>query len=147
MELSKTQKRKGRILALQVLYSYEHNRSASIVDVFEAVSSIPEAGLSSNDTIRFAKSLCVLAVRYITHIDKVLSDYTDNWDITRLSSIDRNTLRLAAAEIISDHATPFAVVINEAVEIAKEYGTDESASFINGVLDAAKNEIQKINKE
>ncbi|MGM0462403.1 MAG: transcription antitermination factor NusB [Fibrobacterota bacterium] len=146
-DLSKNQKRKARVLALQTLYSFEHNKNNTIEEVFGSLSSIPEMAVASNDTRLFAKKLCLLAYKHMQAIDAILSEYTDNWEFDRLSYIDRNMLRVAAAEILSDCNTPQPVIINEAVEIVKAYGTDDSASFINGVIDAAKNKIKNITKE
>ncbi|MGM0443071.1 MAG: transcription antitermination factor NusB [Fibrobacterota bacterium] len=141
--LSKRQKRKARILALQVLYSYEKNEGIALTEVFDAVSHIPEVDLASNEGRRFAKELCLIATRRMKEIDAVLSRRMPNWRLERLAAIDRNVLRLGAAEMVSSCDTPVPVIINEAVEIVKEYGTDDSAGFINGVLDAVKSEISQ----
>lgn len=71
-------------------------------------------------------------------IDALLNRYSKNWKISRMSVVDRNIMRIAAFEIIKRPDIPFSVTINEAVEIGKKYGTDESGSFINGILDCIK---------
>ncbi len=140
MEISKKDLRRARILAMQVHYSSEKNPEILLESVFESIASIPEAELASNDAIKFAKNL-VLAVREIqTDIDELLQKHMKNWKMDRLAAIDRSILRLAIAELIKIR-TPLRVVISEAVDIAKQFGTDDSGKFINGVLDAAKKDI------
>lgn len=75
-------------------------------------------------------------------LDALIAKYLVNWELSRLSAIDRNLLRLALFEILFRIDIPFAVSINEALELAKKYGsTDEAVGFINGVLDRAAGEI------
>lgn len=144
MEISKKSKRKARVLSLQVLYSYEQNQDKALVTVFESVSNIPEAELASNDARKFARQLCSDTIDKLSEIDALLSKHTANWDLERLAAIDRAILRVAVAELLGTYMTPLPVVINEAVEIAKLYGTDDSAKFINGVLDALKTDIDYV---
>lgn len=69
-------------------------------------------------------------------IDDCIQASVDNWELKRLNAIDRNILRIAVCELMHRPESPSKVVINEAIEIGKEFGTKESASFINGILDA-----------
>ncbi len=71
-------------------------------------------------------------------VDELISKAASNWRLSRLAATDRNILRLTAFEMMSDNDVPDHVAINEAVEIAKRFGSEESPSFINGVLDAVK---------
>ena len=73
-------------------------------------------------------------------IDRILSLYAENWDIKRMAMVDRNILRLAAFEILVDLETPLSVIIDEAIEIAKVFSTQDSGKFVNGVLDKVKSE-------
>ena len=73
-------------------------------------------------------------------IDAILSRYAQNWDLDRMAVIDRNILRLSTFEIISDMETPLSVIIDEAIEIAKTYSTEDSGKFVNGILDKIKQE-------
>ena len=68
-------------------------------------------------------------------VDELLKKFSTNWPQDRMAVIDRNILRLGISELIFDSTTPPKVVINEAIEIAKKFGTDESPDFINGILD------------
>jgi N utilization substance protein B len=83
----------------------------------------------------FAHDLYVKAIAGLDDIDKIISDYSTNWDIDRISVIDRNILRLAIAEFLFFPEIAGRVTINEAVELAKNYGGEESFRFINGILD------------
>ena len=73
-------------------------------------------------------------------IDAILSRYAQNWDLDRMAVIDRNILRLSTYEIICDMETPLSVIIDEAIEIAKTYSTEDSGKFVNGILDKIKQE-------
>ena len=77
----------------------------------------------------------------LKEIDRMIQVHTKNWRLNRMAAVDRNVLRLAVFELISDSKTPDTVVINEALEIAKKFSTNESAQFVNGILDSIKNEI------
>jgi N utilization substance protein B len=74
-------------------------------------------------------------VDHLEEIDGELARQTANWRLERLAAVDRNILRLAMYELLFQAETPHAVVIDEAIEIAKKYGAEESARFVNGVLD------------
>jgi len=82
-------------------------------------------------------------VENIVSIDEAITKYAQNWDIRRINNIDRNILRMAIYEILFRPDIPYKVAINEAIEIAKKYGTIDSSKFINGILDRiAKKEIK-----
>lgn len=100
----------------------------SIIDNLHADKDIKEF------MVFLVKGVCA----EIEHIDKIISQHSDNWKISRMSRIDRNVLRIAVYEMIKLSNIPYAVTINEAVDIAKKYGTSESGSFINGVIDKVK---------
>ena len=89
----------------------------------------------------FANQLFHGTLSRLKEIDKAIQQHTKNWRLSRMAAVDRNILRLAAFELISDCKTPGTVVINEALEIAKKYSTHESAQFVNGVLDSIKNNL------
>ncbi len=73
-------------------------------------------------------------------VDRLIEKFSDNWTLSRMAVIDRNLLRMAACEILYLPSTPPKVVIDEALEIAKKYGSEESANFINGILDRVMKE-------
>jgi len=88
--------------------------------------------------IPYALELSQGTIRNIDHIDKLIRESASNWRIERIAATDRNLLRIAVYEMLFSEDAPDQVVINEAVEIAKRYGTEESPSFVNGVLDAVR---------
>ncbi len=89
----------------------------------------------------FAEQLFEGTVRRLKEIDKVIQQHTRNWRLVRMAAVDRNVLRLAVYEFLSGGKTPETVVINEALEIARKFSTQESAQFVNGILDSIKNEL------
>lgn len=141
VDISKNDRRKARVLALQVLYSREQNSDSSLNELFKGITEIEEVQATRPGIKKFARELVQKALDDKNEIDALVGKHTKNWEVERLASIDRNLLRLAVAELTGDFGTPLRVVINEIVEIAKIYGTDDSAKFVNGVIDAVKNEI------
>jgi N utilization substance protein B len=77
----------------------------------------------------------------LKEIDSIIQGHTKNWRLNRMAAVDRNILRLAVFEFLSGSRTPETVVINEALEIARKFSTQESALFVNGILDSIKNEL------
>ena len=90
----------------------------------------------------FADQLFQGTIQRVKEIDKVIQQHTKNWRLSRMAVVDRNVLRLAVFEFLSGSKTPETVVINEALEIAKRFSTNESAQFVNGILDSIKNELR-----
>jgi N utilization substance protein B len=90
----------------------------------------------------FADLLFEGTIRRLKEIDKVIQQHTKNWKLGRMAIVDRNVLRLAVFEFLWGGTTPETVVINEALEIAKKFSTNESAQFVNGILDSIKNELK-----
>lgn len=132
-------RRKARELALQFLYQLEQNGAADPgpfeADFWARHPVDPEARA-------FADSLVQGAKRQQGEIDKRIAECTEHWDIDRMAVVDRNILRLAAYELLFEPAVPGKVAINEAIEIAKKFGTAESSRFINGVLDRIHRELR-----
>jgi len=127
-------RRQGREAALQALYLAELSRQ-SAADLSPAVwSQEPLA----DKTQRFASHLIEGVSSSRPRIDPVLVKYAENWELSRMATVDRCILRLAAFELLSDLDTPVSVIINEAVEIARKYSTAESSKFVNGILDKVK---------
>lgn len=93
----------------------------------------------------FATELAAGAATHRKSLDEVISKYAENWEISRMAAVDRNILRLAAFELLHHGDTPVSVVIDEAVEIAKTYSTQDSGKFVNGILDKIKLERRSLN--
>jgi transcription antitermination factor NusB len=93
------------------------------------------------DTFAFCKDLVVGTNNNIKNIDVIISDKAQNWAINRMSSVDRAILRMATYEIVfSPDNAPVPAIIDEAIELAKKYSTENSGKFINGLLDQIKKE-------
>lgn len=124
-------RRRGRELALQMLYQHEL-AGTDVERIFSSFDELEEAPPGARE---FAVALVrgVLARR--DEIDERLGGQADNWRLDRMAAVDRNILRLALYELLFEGDTPPAVVIDEAVEIAKRFGSERSSQFVNGVLD------------
>jgi transcription antitermination protein NusB len=130
-------RRKSRELALQALYQSElagrpvDDALALLCDHFEV----------SKRAVPYACELVAGIVARLEEIDKLIQSHAEHWRLGRMSLIDRNILRLATFELCFQEDVPASVAINEALEIAKRFSTDEAAPFINGILDAVKKTV------
>ena len=93
--------------------------------------------------LRFAERLFIRSLDLAEEADALIAEHADNWDINRIALIDRILLRMALCEFITFEDIPPKVTINEAIDIAKRYSTDNSGRFINGILDAAVLALQQ----
>jgi len=121
---------RAREVALQVLYQDDLNPGHSSDDEERFVSG----RLQAPELIEFSGSLVAGVRRNREELDHLLSQTADHWSLERMAATDRNVLRLGAYEILYAD-TPGRVAINEAVELAKRYGSRQSAQFVNGILD------------
>ena len=131
-------RRTARECALQMLYQHDIGRQPAeyILETFWQMNEHP------SKVREFANLLFRGSVDRLKEIDRTIQLHTQNWRLVRMAAVDRNILRLAVYEFLSDSQTPETVVINEALEIAKKYSTHESAQFVNGVLDSIKNDLE-----
>jgi N utilization substance protein B len=129
-----TSRRRARGLALQALYQLDVQGDAFLeqIDDFLRESGVDHGG------IEFARSLAVGAWEKRASSDRWIARTAKNWDLERIAICDRNILRIGAYELEERGDTPPAVVINEAVELAKRYSSSEAPQFVNGVLDALR---------
>jgi len=125
-------RRKSRELALQVLYQEELAGQTGLLDFAEFCTHFQV----NKKTIPYAGKLLEGVRDNRDEINQLISRHAENWRLERMSVIDRNILRLAVYELHYQDEVPTSVVINEAVEIAKRYSTDDSGPFINGILDS-----------
>ena len=140
-------RRQARELALQFLYQFDSLKESS------AESEDTEALLSTfwdeteieidDDTKEFSSVIIRGSCSNLTNIDKVITSYSEHWRLNRMSTIDRNILRIAIYELAYLSNIPPPVTINEAVELGKRFGTEESGSFINGILDKVREAKEK----
>jgi len=132
-------RRKSRELALQMLFQADLGKQP-IEDVRKTFWK--GRGDVSPEVKGFAEDLFRVAVDRSSEIDKRIEEHAEHWRMDRMAAVDRNLLRAAVAELLGYPATPRAVVINEAIEIARKFSAPESAQFINGVLDSVGKEIE-----
>ena len=126
----------ARECALKILYRIEIAKESADPSIQDFWS---KSGKSINkDTHEFADFLIKGTVEHITAIDRIISKYADNWNISRMAVIDRNILRMAVYEMLYQDDIPPNVSINEAIELAKKYGDIDSGKFVNGILDKIK---------
>ena len=127
-------RRTGRAYALQLLYARDGDAATDVTGA--AVSWADAFELDVDPAAQtFARDLVAAAYARSKEIDELIASASKNWRIERMSRVDRNILRLGACELIAFPDVPVKVVINEAVELAKRFGTAESSAFVNGVLD------------
>ena len=135
-------RRRARSIALQALYELDsagHDPEATLDHL------VQEAGLNK-ETASFSRELVTGVVRYREKLDGHIRRFAPAWPVEQLAIIDRNILRLAIFEILLDNKVPVKVAINEAVELAKAFGSDSSPRFINGVLGAVSTLAKKEEK-
>ena len=132
-------RRLAREYALQMLFQLDITKDSTRKGM-ELFWSVREA---SAEIKEFANRLVEGTMEHLAYIDQCISSYAANWSISRMPTVDRNILRSSVYEILFTEI-PDRVVINEALEIAKEYGTDESPPFINGILDKISKDKEKL---
>ena len=132
-------RRSSRELALKFLYQFELNEG----DLDEQIKLFLERNSSQEDVENFMKELVVSLINKIEEIDGIIRKFSDHWVLDRMTVIDRNILRMGTCELLFSFSTPPKVVINEAIDIAKKYGNEDSPEFINGILD----KVYKVYKE
>lgn len=139
------ERHRARQAALQILYQWEVGKSSvdrAIDTVFELQWPSDEAAPS--EALReFAAALARATVERLAALDTLIADTSERWRPERMAIIDRLILRMAACELQRDGATPAAVVINEALELARSFSGEDSVKFINGMLDGIRKKIER----
>jgi len=132
-------RRKGRETAFQLLYQLDMSKASfeTVKEDFWSQMSVPI------DAREFCDALVEGALTNLEKIDELISSHSYNWKISRMNSVDKNVIRLGVYELLFCSDTPTKVIINEAIEIGKKYGTEESGSFINGILDRIAKEVRE----
>jgi transcription antitermination factor NusB len=149
---------------LSLVYSHIMNRDFNLIDddeqaaepvqktnrimrpeeVFELDADVPIEW--KEDELTFAYSLLNEVLNRQKYLDELLSSLAENWDLSRIDKIDKYLMQMAAVELMYFPEIPPKVSINEAIDIAKDYSSDKSSVFINGVLDAMLNKLKEENK-
>jgi transcription antitermination protein NusB len=136
-------RRRARGYALQVLYSLDLNSESSADRALAEFWRTFEAGEIDQSAVEFAEQLVRATWTAREEIDEAVKEASRNWRLERMSRVDRNILRLATYELRALPSVPVRVVINEAVELAKRFGADESPAFVNGILDRISQQIRR----
>ena len=146
--MAKGIRRQGRELALKILYSLPDHEGGSLEEVFadfwrnfrcsDDLLGEPDDAqgqLAAPQARQFAEQLVAGVAEQLERIDRLITDQADNWGLDRMARVDLALLRLATYELLCASDVPANVVINEAIEIGKRFGTKETPAFINGILD------------
>jgi len=131
-------RRRGREYALQMLYAMDITEY-SPDEVFGGFSAIQDLNA---EIFHYAKLLVRGVHEHLCEIDTVLAKFAEHWKIHRMAVVDRNLLRLGLYELMFLREIPFPIIINEALEIVKEFSDHDGTQFMNGILDAASKEFR-----
>jgi N utilization substance protein B len=133
-------RRKSRELALQVLYQWDMTRQ----EARKTLALLQDHFISNEERDGFAERIVLGVVEHCEEIDRIVETYSENWRLDRMTIIDRNILRIATFELLYCADVPPKVTLNEAIDLGKRFGSADSGSFINGILDRIQNvAIQK----
>jgi N utilization substance protein B len=127
-----TERRKARMLALQALFEFDVGHH----DPTTALDRLITEKKAAEDTAEFARALVKGVEDCRPEIDEYIAEAAPAYPLDQVAAVDRNVLRLALYEILKNNETPVRAAVNEAVELAKAYGSDSSRRFVNGVLGA-----------
>ena len=130
-------RRKSREFALQVLYQLEITKQGAL----QAMVQLRENFSPEEGEDEFAKRIVLGVMEHRQEIDRLIEERSENWRLDRMTIIDRNILRIAIFELLYCGDIPPKVTLNEAIDLGKRYGSEESGSFINGILDRIQNEV------
>jgi len=143
-------RRKGRILAFQALYSWDaHYSQTKKISIPEGLLDFSWAR-NSNDVpldeemTSFSRLLVTGTIENIISVDDMIEKHLQNWDLKRLNRVDLAVLRMSVYTLMFQTDMPPTIVIDEAIDISREFGTDDSYRFVNGVLDSIRKTIAGI---
>jgi len=132
-------RRKARELTLQALYQGEYLKTQAV----EHFSVMADNFQVNQKAKPYALELLEGVCNNLEAIDLAIGENADNWRLDRMSAVDRNIIRIGAFELLFKDEVPDTVAINEAIEIAKKYSTDDAGPFINGILDGIRKAPKK----
>ena len=132
-------RRKSRELAMQALFYMDMGQN----DSNEMLERFCHNFTPSRKVLPFFLKIVKGAIQAKAEIDSILERFSDNWKLSRMSCVDRNIMRVAVYELLYCHDIPSKVSINEAIDIGKKFGTQESGAFINGILDSIRIALDK----
>lgn len=134
-------RRKSRELAMQALFYMDMSRNISV----ETLDLYCKNFSSSKKAEPFFLELVKGVINTRSEIDAIIERFSSNWKISRMSGVDRNILRIAVYELVYCRDIPPKVSINEAIDIGKKFGAEESGAFVNGILDSIRLDMEKDN--
>lgn len=141
--VEKESRHRAREAAVQMLYQWEVGKT-SMFEVGQTFWTGPAASEPLGDEMRaFATRLATGVTGTVADLDPMIAEAAQNWRIERMNVLDRLILRLAIYEFLHEPETPAKVIINEALELARTFSTDDSVRFINGVLDAVRRTLTR----
>jgi len=127
-------RRRGREAALKVLYSMDLNPASRN----DGCNQVLDYGEVPENIRQFTRELVEETLERLDEIDGHIQKASLKWEISRMAAVDRNVLRLAVSELTGKTPKPARIVLNEAIELAKKFGGEESGTFVNGVLDRVR---------
>ena len=127
-------RRRSRELAMQALFSMESSEKHTK----EALERFCHHFNPSKKVLPFFLKLVEGVMQTRNEIDAMIERYSNNWKLSRMSCVDRNVIRIAVYELLCCNDIPPKVTINEAIDVGKKFGTEESGAFINGILDSIR---------
>jgi N utilization substance protein B len=130
-------RRKSRELALQTLYQWNITRQNPSLILGQQKANFSPA----DEEDEFAQQIVVGVLEHYSHIDDLIKKFSEHWRLDRISIIDRNILRMAIFELLFREDIPPRVTLNEAIDLGKCFGSEDSSSFINGILDRIQKEV------
>jgi transcription antitermination protein NusB len=133
-------RRRAREAVLQALYMADTINSWSVEEIDSCIKNFAE----DSAPLAYSSFLSELILTNRKQIDSIITQASAQWSIARMSRVDRNILRIGVCEILFAKEVPSSVAINEAIEIAKKYSSDDSPMFINGVLDSASTKCKVV---
>ncbi len=136
--IAMSKRRKAREIALQTLYAFE----VSGEGWEKALQDNVTRRKASEEAAEYARRLVESVVEELDKLDGMLTEKLENWELRRVSIVDKNILRIALAELIYCPEVPEAVVIDEAIELARVFSSQDAGKFVNGVLDSLAKEVR-----
>lgn len=130
-------RRSGRECALQMLYG----RDIGGISEDEILRTYREMDEFAPQAREFAEQLFIGVAGRLDELDRLIQSHAQNWRLNRMAAVDRNVLRLAAFELLSGEKSPGSAIINEAIELARKFSTQDSAQFVNGILDSIRKDM------
>lgn len=135
-------RRKARESTLQILFQLEFDNS----EPEKTIKQYWKHRVASEQIREYSSWLVKGIISHLEDIDRIIQSVSEHWRLSRMALVDRNILRMAVFELLFEESIAPAIIINEAIEIAKKYSNEEAAVFVNGVLDAVRKKLESEKK-